>query len=98
MATNTIVQTINNDKLLKLGERSLGNYEKKQKGFLMCYKRRKNDPEFLQRRREQKQVYYQNTKDKINQHRSNNCKINEDYQENQREHDRKYYSEKRHLM
>ena len=47
MATSTTVQTINNDKLLKLGERFLNDYEKQKTRSLMYYKKMKNDPVFF---------------------------------------------------
>ena len=65
MATSTTVQTINNDKLLKLGERFLNDYEKQKTRSLMYYKKMKNDPVFFQRRREQKQLFYQTIKTKL---------------------------------
>ena len=93
MATSTTVQTINNDKLLKLGERFLNDYEKQKTRSLMYYKKMKNDPVFFQRRREQKQLFYQNNKDKINQNRSNSYKTDDEY-ERKKQADRTYYSEK----
>jgi|DEB0MinimDraft_10_1074344.scaffolds.fasta_scaffold84971_2 hypothetical protein len=90
--TNTKTKTINNDKLLKLGERFLNDYEKQKIRSLNYYNKMKNDPDFLQKRREQKQLYYQNNKDKINQHKYDRYKNDEQYKEKKREADRRYYN------
>jgi len=94
MATNTKTETINNDKLLKLGERFLNDYEKQKKRSLNYYNKMKNDPDFLQKRREQKQLYYQNNKDKLNQYKYDKYKNDEHYKEKKREADRRYYNNK----
>ena len=92
MATNTTLQTINNEKLIKLGERFLNDYERQKIRSLNYYNKMKNDPDFLQQRREQKQIYYQNNKDKINQYKYDKYKNDDHYKQKKREADKVYYN------
>lgn len=94
MATNTTLQTINNDKLLKLGERFLKDYEKQKLRSSIYYNKMKNDPDFIQKRKEQKQRYYQNNKEKINQYKQDKYKHDDEFKAKKREADRRYYNSK----
>ena len=92
--TTIKAETINNDKLLKMGEKYLNNYEKQKIRSLNYYNKMKNDPDFLQKRREKKQIYYQNNKDKIYQYKLDKYQNDEDYKEKKKEADRRYYNNK----
>lgn len=82
----------NDDTLIKYGEKYLNNHEKQKIRSLNYYNKMKNDPEFLRKRREQKQIYYQNNKDKINEKRTEKYKNDEEYKQRKKDFDKKYYN------